>query len=68
VAKYRADVDEPRYYPDLGLSVNPADEVELADGIVAAGLTLIDAPVKSKKSATVESTASDDADSQGVTN
>jgi hypothetical protein len=68
VAKYRADVDEPRYYPYLGLSVNPADEIELADGIDAAGLTLIDAPVKSKKSATVEIPASEDAESLGVTN
>ena len=49
MAKFRADVDEPRYYPDLGLSVNPADEVDLPDGTVAAGLTLLDSP-KSKKS------------------
>lgn len=68
MAKYRADVDEQRYYPDLGLTVNPADEVELADGFVAAGLTPIDTPAKSKKSATVESPASDDAESLGVTN
>jgi hypothetical protein len=78
VAKYRADVDEPRYYPDLGLSVNPADEVDLPDGIVAVGLTPIDAPAKSKKSTTVETPApdvttsdaiaSEDAPAQGVTN
>lgn len=68
MAKYRADVDEPRYYPNLGLSVNPADEIELADGVVAYGLTPIDEPVKSKKSTTVESPASEDAPAQGVTN
>jgi len=58
VAKFRADVDEPRYYPELGLSVNPADEVELPDSTVAAGLTLLDAP-KSKKSAPVDPTPAD---------
>ena len=68
MAKYRADVDEQRYYPDLGLTVNPADEVELPSGFVAAGLTPIDAPAKSKKSETVEPLASDDAESLGVTN
>ena len=50
MAKFRADVDEPRYYPTLGLSVNPTDEVELPDDVVATGLTLLDAPAKSKKS------------------
>ena len=49
MAKFRADVDEPRYYPTLGLSVEPADVVELPDDVVAAGLTLLDSP-KSKKS------------------
>jgi hypothetical protein len=52
VAKFRADVDEPRYYPTLGLSVNPADEIDLPADVVAAGLTLLDAPAKSKKSET----------------
>ena len=47
MAKFRADVDEPRYYPGLGVAVNPADEVELPDGTVAAGLTLLDAVKKS---------------------
>lgn len=47
MAKFRADVDEPRYYPYLGVSVEPADVVELPDGTVAAGLTLLDAPKKS---------------------
>ena len=49
MAKFRADVDEPRYYPTLGLSVNPADVVDLPDGTVAAGLVLVESP-KSKKS------------------
>jgi len=49
VAKFRADVDEPRYYPDLGLSVEPGDVVELPETTVAFGLTLLDS-VKTKKS------------------
>jgi len=49
MAKYRADIDEPRYYPDLGVSVNPADEIDLPDGTVAAGLTLINTPAKTSK-------------------
>lgn len=49
MAKFRADVDEPRYYPDLGLSVEPTDVVELPEGTVASGLTLLE-PVKTKKS------------------
>lgn len=60
MAKFRADVDEPRYYPTLGLSVEPADVVELPDDVVAAGLTLLDASSKSKK--TVDPTPADSAD------
>jgi hypothetical protein len=47
VAKFRADVDEPRYYPDLGLSVEPADVVDLPADTVAAGLTLVESAKKS---------------------
>lgn len=49
MAKFRADVDEPRYYPTLGLSVEPADVVDLPADTDAAGLTLLDA-LKPKKS------------------
>lgn len=63
--KYRADVDEPRYYPELGLVVNPADEVTLPEGTVAAGLTLIEEPTKASKK--TETPSADD-QSQGVTN
>lgn len=62
MAKYRADVDETRYYPTLGVLVNPNDVVDLPEGIDAAGLV---AETKSKKS--VEP-ASDDAVAEGVTN
>jgi len=49
VAKFRADVDEPRYYPDLGLSVAPGDVVELPADTLATGLTVLES-VKVKKS------------------
>ena len=77
MAKYRADVDEPRYFPDLGVSVNPADEIELPDGIVVAGLTLITVKAtKTKSDATpaTDSTPATDAPvsdataTEGVTN
>jgi hypothetical protein len=73
VAKYRADVDEPRYYPDLGVTVNPADEIDLPNGVVAAGLTLIETPAKVSKTKTDETpatdaTVSDATDTEGVTN
>jgi hypothetical protein len=63
LAKYRADVDEVRYYPTLGIEVAPKDIVELPDDIKAAGLTLIkqaDAKVASTKDAAAA------ADSEGV--
>ena len=47
MAKFRADVDEVRYYPTLGITVAPADVVDLPDNTVAAGLTPLD--VKSAK-------------------
>jgi hypothetical protein len=63
LAKFRADVDEIRYYPTLGIEVAPKDVVELPADTVAAGLT----PIKGSdsKSATVED-AAEAADSNEV--
>jgi hypothetical protein len=63
LAKYRADVDEVRAYPTLGITVSPNDIVELPDDTNAAGLTLIkqtDAKVAPAKDAAAA------ADSEGV--
>jgi hypothetical protein len=63
LAKYRADVDEIRIYPTLGITVAPKDIVDLPDDTNAAGLTLIkqtDAKVAPVKDAAAA------ADSEGV--
>jgi hypothetical protein len=49
LAKFRADIDEVRYYPTLGIEVSPQDVVDLPSDTDAAGLTLI---TESKKSDT----------------
>lgn len=49
MAKFRADIDEVRYYPTLGIEVSPQDVVDLPSDTDAAGLTLI---TESKKSDT----------------
>ena len=41
MAKFRADVDEFRYYPTLGIEVSPKDIVELPADTDAAGLTSV---------------------------
>jgi hypothetical protein len=38
VTKFRADITEERYFPDLGVLVNPGDVVELPAGTDAVGL------------------------------
>jgi hypothetical protein len=42
LAKFRADTNEVRYYPTLGITVAPEEIVDLPDSTDAAGLTLID--------------------------
>lgn len=66
MAKYRADVEGERYYPEFALVVEPGDVVDLPSGIVAAGLTPVE--TKSTKSAPVETEpdASVDAPTLGV--
>lgn len=49
MAKFRADIDEIRYYPSLGLEVSPQDVVDLPADTEAYGLTPI---IESKKSDT----------------
>ena len=52
MAKYRADVEGERYYPDFGLTVQPGDVVELPSGIDAAGLSPVDSKASKAESAT----------------
>jgi hypothetical protein len=67
MAKFTANIDEQRYYPTLGLTINPGDVIELPAETVAYGLTIVDTPKPSKKSA--ETPASEDAPAtEGVTN
>ena len=50
MAKFTADIPETRYYPTLGIEVNPGDVVELPEDTEAYGLTLVvDAPAKASK-------------------
>lgn len=67
MAKFRADTDEVRYYPTLGITVAPADVVELPDNTVAAGLTPLDAkPAKAVKADAPTETAADAAVVEGA--
>jgi hypothetical protein len=51
LAKFRADIDEVRQYPSLGIVVSPADVVDLPADTNAAGLTLIKDLSKEPKNA-----------------
>jgi hypothetical protein len=51
LAKFRADIDEVRAYPSLGIVVNPNDVVDLPADTIAAGLTLIKDSAKENKNA-----------------
>ena len=51
MAKFRADIDEVRAYPSLGIVVNPNDVVDLPADTIAAGLTLIKDSAKENKNA-----------------
>lgn len=63
MAKFRANVDEVRYIPDLGITIKPNDIIDLPENIVIAGLI----PVKDSdaKVAPVK-TAAAAADTEGV--
>lgn len=63
MAKFRADVDETRYIPELGITVNPKDIVELPDNVKVSGLV----PVKETDAKVApEKTAAAAADEKGV--
>jgi hypothetical protein len=67
LAKFRADVDEIRYYPTLGIEVAPKDVVELPADTEIAGLTLLTESKKSDaKVVAVEEDAAAAADTEGV--
>ena len=48
----KANIDETRYYPTLGLTVNPGDVIEVADDVEIAGFEVVS---KSSKKNTVDS-------------
>lgn len=54
MAKFRADIDEVRYYPTLGLEVSPQEIVDLPADTDAAGLTSLNPPKKIVKPVVVE--------------
>lgn len=63
MAKFRAEVDEMRYIPELGITINPNDIVDLPDNIKVSGLVPVkesDAKVAPVKTAAVA------ADEEGV--
>ena len=51
MAKFRADIDEVRTYPSLGITVSPADIVDLPENTNAAGLTPVKDSAKETKNA-----------------
>jgi hypothetical protein len=55
LAKFRADIDEVRYYPTLGIEVAPKDVVDLPADTDAYGLTSL--KNSDAKTATVEDAA-----------
>ena len=54
MAKFRADIDEIRYYPTLGLEVSPQETIDLPADTEAAGLTPLNPPKKTVKPVVVE--------------
>jgi hypothetical protein len=57
LAKFRADIDEVRYYPTLGIEVSPQDVVDLPSDTDAYGLN----PVGESKKADTKVVAVEDA-------
>lgn len=60
--KYRSANDETRYYPALGLLVEPDAVVELPSDVEAHGLIPV---AEIKKKATIEETATKVAETEG---
>ena len=57
MAKFRADIDEVRYYPTLGLEVSPQEVIDLPADTDAYGLN----PVVENKKADTKAVAVEDA-------
>lgn len=60
--KYRSTNDETRYYPTLGLVIEPDAVVDLPEEVSAAGLEPV---ADAKKKATAQEIATDVAETEG---
>jgi hypothetical protein len=57
MAKFRAEINEERVYPFLGITVKPNEIVELPADTIAAGLVLVEEKVTKKSEPVAEATA-----------